>query len=368
MNTIYLSIGSNLKNRFTFLKKSINLIEKKISKIYLISKIYESDSWGYKSNKYLNLCVCIKSKLEPRKILKAINLIEKSLGGNERNYKGNDQYGDRTIDIDILFYGNKIINERSLKIPHPKIEKRRFVLKPLNDIAPNFKHPITKTKVFNLLNNCSDNLPVIYYKKKIFKEKFKFIAIEGNIGSGKTSLSNMLSKEINYKKLLEDFFKNKYLKKFYENKSKYALDLELSFSKQRFKIFNKINLNYYQENFISDYSIYKSLIFSRINLDSKKLKSFELDFEKKNLSIIKPDLIIYLDQKIENLIMNIKKRNRDFEKSISKEYLYGIKKSYQNFLDNNSDINIIKIDNSELDFVNNKDDFKKILDTIYPYI
>jgi len=86
------------------------------------------------------------------------------------------------------------------------------------------------------------------------------------------------------------------------------------------------------------------------------------------LSIIKPDLIIYLDQKIENLIMNIKKRNRDFEKSISKEYLYSIKKSYQNFLDNNSDINIIKIDNSELDFVNNKDDFKKILDTIYPYI
>ena len=178
----------------------------------------------------------------------------------------------------------------------------------------------------------------------------------------------MLSKEINYKKLLEDFYNNKYLKKFYKNKSKYALDLELSFSKQRFKIFNKINSNYYQENFISDYSIYKSLIFSRINLDSKKLKSFELDFEKKNLSIIKPDLIIYLDQKIENLIMNIKKRNRDFEKSISKEYLYSIKKSYQNFLDNNSDINIIKIDNSELDFVNNKDDFKKILDTIYPYI
>ena len=178
----------------------------------------------------------------------------------------------------------------------------------------------------------------------------------------------MLSKEINYKKLLEDFYNNKYLKKFYKNKSKYALDLELSFSKQRFKIFNKINLNYYQENFISDYSIYKSLIFSRINLDSKKLKSFELDFEKKNLSIIKPDLIIYLDQKIENLIMNIKKRNRDFEKSISKEYLYRIKKSYQNFLDNNSNINIIKIDNSELDFVNNKDDFKKILDTIYPYI
>ena len=91
----------------------------------------------------------------------------------------------------------------------------------------------------------------------------------------------MLSKEINYKKLLEDFYNNKYLKKFYKNKSKYALDLELSFSKQRFKIFNKINLNYYQENFISDYSIYKSLIFSRINLDSKKLKSFELDFEKK---------------------------------------------------------------------------------------
>ena len=89
---------------------------------------------------------------------------------------------------------------------------------------------------------------------------------------------------------------------------------------------------------------------------------------KKNLSIIKPDLIIYLDQKIENLIMNIKKRNRDFEKSISKEYLYSIKKSYQNFLDNNSDINIIKIDNSELDFVNNKDDFKKILNTIHPYI
>ena len=153
MRKIYLSIGSNKGNRYSFIKEALRLIQKDIGEVILISKIYETKSWGFQSDDFLNLCILIKSKLIPAKLISKLKKIEESVG-RERN---NDKIEAREIDIDILFYSDEIVNQKDLIIPHQRLHLRNFVLYQLNDIAADFIHPILLKSVNKLLNECEDN-------------------------------------------------------------------------------------------------------------------------------------------------------------------------------------------------------------------
>ena len=153
MSKVYLSIGSNKGNRYSFIKEALRLIQKDIGEVILISKIYETKSWGFQSDDFLNLCILIKSKLIPAKLISKLKKIEESVG-RERN---NDKIEAREIDIDILFYSDEIVNQKDLIIPHQRLHLRNFVLYPLNDIAADFIHPILLKSVNKLLNECEDN-------------------------------------------------------------------------------------------------------------------------------------------------------------------------------------------------------------------
>ena len=153
MSKVYLSIGSNKGNRYSFIKEALRLIQKDIGEVILISKIHETKSWGFQSDDFLNLCILIKSKLIPTKLISKLKKIEESVG-RERN---NDKIEAREIDIDILFYSDEIVNQKDLIIPHQRLHLRNFVLYPLNDIAADFIHPILLKSVNKLLNECEDN-------------------------------------------------------------------------------------------------------------------------------------------------------------------------------------------------------------------
>ncbi len=153
MRKIYLSIGSNKGNRYSFIKEALRLIHKDIGEVILISKIYETKSWGFQSDDFLNLCILIKSELIPKKLISKLKKIEEGIG-RKRN---NDKIEAREIDIDILFYSDKIVNQKDLIIPHQRLHLRNFVLYPLNDIAADFIHPILLKSVNELLNECEDN-------------------------------------------------------------------------------------------------------------------------------------------------------------------------------------------------------------------
>ena len=153
MRKIYLSIGSNKGNRYSFIKEALRLIHKDIGEVILISKIYETKSWGFQSDDFLNLCILIKAELIPKKLISKLKKIEEGIG-RKRN---NDKIEAREIDIDILFYSNKIVNQKDLIIPHQRLHLRNFVLYPLNDIAADFIHPILLKSVNELLNECEDN-------------------------------------------------------------------------------------------------------------------------------------------------------------------------------------------------------------------
>ena len=157
MSKIYLSIGSNKGNRYSQIKEALKLIREDIGEITAISKIYETKSWGFESGKFLNLCIAIKSELSPDKLLFSINNIEEKIGRK----RDSEIMKSREMDIDIIFYSNKIVNQTELIIPHPRLELRNFVLVPLSEIASDFVHPILLKSVKELLEYSNDdNIPI----------------------------------------------------------------------------------------------------------------------------------------------------------------------------------------------------------------
>ena len=152
MSKVYLSIGSNKGNRSVLINKAIDEIEKKIGKIISRSSMYQSKSWGFDSNDFYNLSLLIDTDIEPKSLLINLKKIEKSMGREDID----GSYSDRFIDIDILFYDNIIIDSEDLKIPHPKIEIRKFVLIPMLEIADDYVHPILNKTIRQLDDECDD--------------------------------------------------------------------------------------------------------------------------------------------------------------------------------------------------------------------
>lgn len=160
MNTIFLQLGSNLGDRLSFLKRSENLIEEFIGKLEKRSLVYESTPWGVKNQaNFLNSVIIVKSNLSAEDILEKCQEIEQKL---ERERK--EKWGERTIDIDILFYNKEVIEKENLKVPHPLISERRFVLIPLNEINSEFIHPEKKETISELLKKCNDTEVVKIYE------------------------------------------------------------------------------------------------------------------------------------------------------------------------------------------------------------
>lgn len=158
---VYLGLGSNLGNREENLKIAQCFIEENFGTIISLSSIYETAAWGLtEQNAFLNQVICVETKLPAIKVLQIVLEIEKSMG-RIRELK----WGARIIDIDILYYANKIVTLPNLSIPHPFIEERRFVLVPLCEIAGEFIHPKLHQTNLELLEKCQDSGEI-----KVFKE------------------------------------------------------------------------------------------------------------------------------------------------------------------------------------------------------
>jgi 2-amino-4-hydroxy-6-hydroxymethyldihydropteridine diphosphokinase len=156
MIDVFLLLGSNLGDRKAFLQQAADLIEKGLGPIEKKSSVYETGAWGKTDEpNYLNQVVRIKTSLPAKQVLDKILNIEIVMG-RVREQK----WGSRIIDIDILFYGQHVIAEPGLNVPHPQIQNRMFTLAPLSEIAPDLKHPILKKSIFDLKNELKDNLIV----------------------------------------------------------------------------------------------------------------------------------------------------------------------------------------------------------------
>jgi len=368
VRTTYLSLGSNTGEKLKILQNAVNLIADQIGHIINISSIYETKSWGFESFSFLNICIEVSSHLNPENLIEKVLDIENQLG-RKRNDSSN--YTDRNIDIDILLFDNEIIFYNNLKVPHPKMLERKFVLVPLTEIAPNIIHPIAKKSIKICLDNCDDSGGIEKTDLKLIRpislgEKFNYIAIEGNIGSGKTSLAHKIGDDFNAKLVLERFADNPFLPKFYKDKDRYAFTLEMSFLADRYHQLKDglVQFDLFKSFIVSDYFIFKSLIFAQITLPKEEYNLYHKMFDIMYKEISKPDIYVYLYQNTERLLINIKKRGRPYEQNIQPKYLEKIHKGYLNFINTRESLHTLIIDVSELDFVNNESDYKSILDKI----
>ncbi len=196
---------------------------------------------------------------------------------------------------------------------------------------------------------------------------YNYIVVEGNIGAGKTTLAKMLSGRYDAKLVLERYYDNPFLPKFYSSPEKYSFHLELSFLAERYVQLNKElnDMDLFQPLTISDYYFMKSLIFSRATLTEDEFKLYRQVFDIINTNIVKPDLYIYLHLSLDKLMRNIKNRGRYFEQNIQKEYLVKIQEGYMDFFRHQKDLTILMIDMNDLDFVQKTSDFEKLAELIF---
>jgi len=195
--------------------------------------------------------------------------------------------------------------------------------------------------------------------------KHHFIAVEGNIGAGKTTLSQLLSQHYNSKLMLEEFAENPFLTKFYENPKQYAFPLELFFLAERFKQQQDLikTADLFQSVTISDYLFTKCLLFAKVNLPEEEYRLYQKMYEVFSQQLTQPDVLIYLHAPVNKLQSNIKKRNRKFEQSIPDEYLFKLQETYTSYIKQHN-LKTIFVDASNADFLYNEAHFKLITDAL----
>lgn len=366
---VILSIGSNQGDRLEAIKHCIALLHQEIGTVIQVSRVYETAAWGFDSDAFYNCALVLHSHLSAQEVLLKALGIEQKLGRIRQNASG---YQSRIIDIDLIAFDEEIIETETLTIPHPLMQDRKFVLLPFQDLEINWKHPILNKTISELVAISSDKgdcVAVADLENPLEQISFKkglYIAFEGNIGAGKTTLATKISEDFNTKTLFERFAENSFLEKFYKDQERYAFPLELSFLVDRHQQLsdNLASHNLQKDSLVADYHVFKSLIFAKVTLEEEEYQLYKNLFDIIYKEIPKPDLYVYLLQHPEQLLKNIQKRGRDYEQEISVEYLEKINTAYLDYLNSQTELNVLIIDVTNRDFVSNQSDYLFILEEI----
>lgn len=367
---VYIGLGSNIGNRLEHLQAAIDAIHYEIGSIIKISSCYQTPALGFDGDPFLNACIEVRTYLSPELLMSKLLQLEENQGRKRLN---NGQYNARTIDLDILFYDNKIVENKLLSIPHPRLHQRRFVLQPMEEIASDFVHPNHHQTIATILEGCEDDSIVERTRDNLENplrgmdlSAYNFIAIEGNIGAGKSSLTQMMAQDFNAKSIFERFADNPFLPKFYEDAERYAFTLEMSFLADRYQQISEdlAQLDLFKDFIIADYDVFKSLIFSKITLSEDEFLLYRKLFYQVYKDFKRPDLYVYLHQDVKKLKANIKKRGRSYERQLESDYLNKIHQGYLEFIKNNPQFKVKMIDITHRDFVENRYDYLWLINQI----
>lgn len=362
---IFISLGSNQGNRLTFLIKAICFLESYDIKIQSLSRIYETPPWGFESAHFYNACAQLQTELTPQELMETLLSVEEHLG---RSRTQKDGYAARTIDLDLLSYEDLVLSSEFLTLPHPRIEIRNFVLFPLEEIAKKWMHPILNSTISKLKQQSLDTaickpFPFSFWSPPIF-ESYSYIAIEGNIGIGKSTLTQKIGKQYKAEVLLENYTKNPYLELFYREPKKYAFEVETFFLKDRLAQ----TIQFWEKKpntVVSDYFLNKSLVFAAQNLTSKDFTAYKKEFSKVMSDFKTPSLLVYLQADVSHVLKQIRKRGRTFEQEIKEDYLKKIEQGYKKLMQNDLPFPLVEISLDNSNFEADEADFQSILREIY---
>ena len=368
-NQVVLSLGSNQGNRLENIQQCINLIHKSIGTVIRVSRLYETPAWGFESDAFYNCAIVLHTYFSAETILKKILSAEKKLGRTRNEQQG---YQARMIDVDIIAFNETVMATDELTIPHPQMQNRLFVLLPFKDLNLEWEHPVLKKSISELIattadtSHCTIAGKLVSPVEKFEMHHFNYIAIEGNIGAGKTTLATKISEDFNGKLILEGFADNPFLPKFYKDQARYAFPLEMSFLADRYLQLSDdlAQFDLFKDFIVADYHIFKSLIFAKVTLGADEFRLYKTMFDIIYKEMPKPGLYVYLYQNTERLLQNIKKRGRSYEQEIPAEYLDKINRGYLDYIKSQTSLNVLIIDVSDYDFVENQEDYLSILEQI----
>lgn len=342
----YIGLGSNLGSKEKNIRKALELLgADKHIKLCRTSSITETKPLAEKKHpNYLNCVAQIKTNLKADKLLKVLKKIEASLSRKESKEK----WSSRTIDLDILLFGNKTVRKKELVIPHRQMHLRSFVLAGLCELAPQLVHPVLK-----------ENVSVLYSRlggKDFYfdNERPRLVSIAGVIGAGKTTLAAGLRNVFGFKMIKEAYETNPFLAKVYAGQKSLALDSQLYFLLSRCE---QLRPDSFAPDSVaaSDYIMDKEMIYARIWLDAVQ---FEM-YRKINAVICKtvaqPTVAIYLKLSPQQCLERIKKRSRPYEQGIDLSFLEKLHIGYEKLFETFNRCPVITIDADKYDFRQNDD-------------
>jgi deoxyguanosine kinase len=368
-NTAILSLGSNMGDRLENIRWCINYIHNHIATVVKVSGLYENPSVGFEGADFYNCNIVVHTQKQAHELLAELLSAEHE-GGRVRN--PHERYHSRTIDIDVIAFNNDVIDDEKLRVPHPRMHLRNFVLLPMRDVAANWVHPVLKQDIHELILACEDASKCEFVLQlpapvdDFYPQRHLYIAIEGNIGAGKTSLAGKIAEDFNGKIVLERFAENPFLPKFYKDPQRYAFSLEMSFLADRYQQLTD-DLSQYDavaDFVVADYHIFKSLIFSKVTLGDDEYILYKKLFDIMYGEMRRPGLYVYLYQATDVLLAHIKLRGRSYEQEIQADYLEKINKGYLDYIKTQTDLNVLIIDVTSRDFVHSQEDYLWVLGEI----
>ena len=341
--TAYIGLGSNLGNRENYINSALKMLaEAAHIEVARVSELIETSPLAQAEQpEYLNAVAELRTTLSLEDLHKALLDIETSLGRIRQ-----EKWSSRTIDLDILLFGSRVIDSPHLTIPHPQMHLRSFVLEGLCQLNGDLLHPVIKESVnelANRLNGCdfvlNPDLP-------------QLVSIAGVIGVGKTTLAKKLSARLGCQMLPEPYDTNPFMPDVYAGKKDLALDSQLYFLTSRVEQLNHNTLKKGQI-YITDYIFDKELIYSSQTLTQEQLTLYEKIYQPSKHKVTLPVLVIYLVDSTQNCLERIHKRNRPYEQKIEQRFLENLDAGYKQLLKHWKVCPVIRKQVSELDYTEN---------------
>jgi len=368
--TVWLALGSNVGDRAGHLRKALEILREISTDTFHVSKIYETEPLGPgPQGKYLNLCMRLSTVLNPRQLLSYWEDVEARVGRIRRG-----RWEPREIDVDILAYDRKTLREHDFILPHPHLADRQFVLAPLAEIDGDTVLPGHRDSVNRLLANCREAQgpsDITEYRllpggSLSLPDHLRYVAIEGVIGAGKTTLVKLLGERLGGQTLYEEFENNPFLADFYKDRHRFAFQTQIFFLLSRFRqiqdYFQQQDL--FRPQVVSDYMFAKDKIFATQNLDENEMGLYQRLAGMMERQIPQPDYVVYLQADTKTLMNRIRQRDRDYERNMDESYIESLNRAYNNYFHYYDASPLLIVNTNHIDFVRKQEDLNLLIDQI----
>ncbi len=355
MVSVFVGLGSNLNNPLQQLRQALHQLQQLPQTRFIdASTFYRSCAVGPGDQPdYINAVAHLKTELAAESLLDLLQQIEH----NQGRVRGPVQWQPRTLDLDILLYGHHVINTPRLQVPHPRLSERNFVTQPLLELAPTLELPNGhKLAALNQQLGAQGLWPL---------KCPKFIAIEGPIGAGKTTLAKQLARTLGANTLFEGHEENPFLVDFYDAPERWALATQLFFFTQRLEQIKAVQATEpFALPWVADFSMIKDRLFAELTLSAAELRLYDQVCLHTLSQLPQPDCLIYCYAPTEILLQRIQQRGRTYERPIQAQYLSQLSQAYEKLLVNYASSRIIRVNTAEVNLAESTRDYEKFVEYI----